>query len=88
MTFGETLEWQRCNTESINRLGRLGDKLALQLVRAYQDLYADRLNPRKQTEWMKICDDYARRELTDVTRVILQDRYGHKPPRDFKRMDS
>lgn len=88
MTFQMTMEWQRCNSEKINRLAKLGDKLALRLVTAYQALYVDQLNPEKQSEWLKICDDYCRRDLTLTTRVILQDRFGHKEPKHLKRMDS
>ena len=88
MTFGETLEWQRYNSEEITRLARLGDKLALRLIAAYRDLYVDRLNPFKQSEWMKVADDYCRRDLTPVTRVLLQDRFGHKPPKPLRRLDS
>lgn len=88
MDFNSTMEWQRVNSEKINRLARLGDKLALRLITAYRELYVDQLNPIKQTEWMKVCDDYCRRDLTLVTRVILQDRYGHKEPKQLRRMDS
>lgn len=82
------MEWQRVNADKINRLAKLGDKLAVRLVAAYRDLYADKLNPAKQSEWMKVCDDYCRRDLTNTTRRILQDRYGHKIPAALKRLDS
>lgn len=82
------MEWQRVNADKINRLAKLGDALAVRLIVAYRDLHADKLNPVKQSEWMKVCDDYCRRDLTDVTRVILQDRYGHKAPKKLKRLDS
>lgn len=88
MTFAETMEWQRCNSEKISRLAHLGDKLAMRLITAYRELYADRLNPWKQQEWMKVCDDYCRRDLTLVTRVILQDKFGHKAPKQLRRLDS
>ena len=86
MTFQETLEWQRVQSPKINRLAKLGDKLALKLITAYHELYRDRLNPFKQAEWMKICDDYCRRDLTLVTRVILQDRFGHKIPPQLRKV--
>lgn len=88
MNFHDTLEWQRVQADKISRLAKLGDKLAARLIVAYRELYADRLNPVKQAEWMKVCDDYCRRDLTIVTRVILQDRFGHKPPANLKRLDS
>ena len=88
MTFQDTMAWQRVQSDKINRLARLGDKLALRLIEAYRELYADQMNPLKQSEWMKICDDYCRRDLTIVTRVLLQDRYGHKAPQQLRRLDA
>lgn len=88
MTFFDTIQWQRVNSAHISRLAVLGDALAVKLVAAYRDLYDDKLNPHKQTEWMKICDDFCRRDLTLTTRVILQDRFGHKAPKDLRRLDS
>lgn len=88
MTFQQTMQWQRTQSHHINRLAKLGDALAIKLITAYRALYADQLNPIKQNEWMKICDDYCRRDLTITTRVILQDRFGHKAPKELKRMDS
>lgn len=88
MTFQETMEWQRTQAGKIRRLAKLGDKLAQRLVAAYFALYDDKLNPEKQTEWMAVCDDYCRRDLTIVTRVLLQDRFGHKLPYQLKRLDS
>jgi hypothetical protein len=88
MDFQSTLEWQRVNADKISRLAKFGDKLAARLIVAYRELYADQLNPLKQSEWMKICDDYCRRDLTIVTRVLLQDRYGHKAPKQLRRLDS
>lgn len=88
MTFQMTLEWQRVQSANINRLARLGDELALRLIAAYRAAYVDQLNPYLQSEWMKVCDDYCRRDLTITTRTILQDRFGHKVPKQLKRMDS
>lgn len=88
MTFQMTLEWQRVQSANINRLAKLGDELALRLIAAYRAAHADQLNPYLQSEWMKVCDDYCRRDLTLTTRKILQDRFGHKPPKQLKRMDS
>jgi hypothetical protein len=88
MTFQETMEWQRTQSLKISRLARLGDKLAGRLIAAYRDLYDDQLNPFKQQEWMKVCDDYCRRDLTLVTRVLLQDKFGHKLPYQLRRLDS
>jgi hypothetical protein len=88
MTFQETMEWQRTQSLKISRLARLGDKLAGRLIAAYRDLYDDQLNPFKQQEWMKVCDDYCRRDLTLVTRVLLQDKFGHKLPFQLRRLDS
>jgi hypothetical protein len=88
MTFKMTLEWQRVNAGHINRLAKLGDALALRLVEAYRELFADQLNPEKQSEWMKVCDDYCRRDLTTATRRILQDKYGHKIPQQLRRITS
>lgn len=88
MDFPSTLDWQRCNSEKISRLAMLGDPLANRLVAAYRALYADKLNPYLQSEWMAVCDDFCRRDLTLTTRKILQDRYGHKVPKQLKRMDS
>jgi hypothetical protein len=88
MTFQDTLAWQRTQASHINRLANLGDRLAMKLITAYRELHADQLNPVKQNEWMKIADDYCRRDLTIVTRKLLQDRLGHKPPRELRRLDS
>jgi len=88
MTFQETMDWQRVQAHHISRLAKLGDKLAARLIVAYRELHADQLNPAKQTVWMQVCDDYCRRDLTNVTRVLLQDRFGHKAPKQLKRLDS
>ena len=84
MTFKETMFWQRENAPLINRLAKLGDKLAKRLMLAYQQAYDDKLNIDKQSEWMKVADDFCRRELTLTTRRILQDRYGHKIPSVYR----
>lgn len=84
MTFQETMEWQYCNIREINRLAKLGDKLALRLIEAYKEAYGDKLNTYKQSEWMKVCDDFCRRDLMKDTRRILQDRFGHKIPSIYK----
>lgn len=78
------MEWQYCNKAEINRLAELGDKLALRLIAAYELAYRDKLNVYKQTEWMKVCDDFCRRDLMTDTRKILQDRWGHKIPSIYK----
>ncbi len=88
MTFQETLEWQRCNAHHISRLAGLGDKLAHRLIDAYCALYANQLDPRLQAEWLRVADDYCRRDLTITTRTILQDRFGHKEPKVLRRIDS
>lgn len=88
MTFQETIDWQRTQAHHIKRLADLGDRLAMKLITAYRNLYDDRLNPVKQLEWLKIADDYCRRDLTMVTRVLLGDRYGHKEPKQLRRLDS
>lgn len=88
MTFHETLSWQLTQWDKINRLADLGDALARRLVLAYHTLYAHQLDPKLQTEWMKVADDYCRRDLTITTRVILQDRFGHKAPQHLRRIDS
>lgn len=88
MTFHETLAWQGTQWDKINRLADQGDTLARKLVVAYHNLHAHQLDPKLQTEWMLIADDYCRRDLTIVTRVILADRFGHKVPHQLKRMDS
>ncbi len=80
MTFGETLEWQRCNHWDIKRLANLGDELACKLVGAYYRLYSNRMDPKAQTEWMKYCDEFSRRDLYDDQRYIMQNRFGHKLP--------
>lgn len=86
MTFQETREWQLVNSGHINRLAKLGDRLACRLILAYKEMYADPFNPWKQSEWMKVCDDYCRRDLTQTTRRILQDRFEHKVPKDLARI--
>jgi len=86
MDFLSTLEWQRSNSSHINRLAKLGDKLAKRLITAYIDLYGDQLNPTKQSEWMAICDDFCRRELLLTTRRIVQDRYGAKIPSEYRNL--
>jgi hypothetical protein len=83
-----TLAWQRENAPQINQLAKEGDKLAIRLIEAYRALYAKKFDPYLQSEWMKICDDYFRRDLTIATRRILQDRFGYKIPKDLKRVDS
>jgi hypothetical protein len=88
MTLAMTIEWQFCNSAKINRLAKLGDPLANRLITAYRALYASQLDPYLQSEWMKVCDDFCRRDLTLTTRTILQDRFGHKAPKQLKRMDS
>lgn len=88
MTFTETMEWQYVNKDKIGRLAKLGDKLALRLIQAYRALYANRTDVYLQSEWLSVADDFCRRDLTLTTRTILQNRYGHKIPRDLKRMDS
>lgn len=88
MTFSETMEWQYTQAPNINRLAKLGDKLALRLVTAYRALYANKADPYLQSEWMKVADDYCRRDLMIATRKILGDRFGHKEPKQLKRMDS
>lgn len=80
MTFNDTMAWQRTQSHHINRLAGLGDALAVKLIQAYRDLYDDKFNPAKQANWMAICDDYCRRDLTQTTKRILQDRFGHKIP--------
>jgi len=85
VTFGETLEWQRCNSWEISRLATLGDKLACNLVSAYHRLYANRLDPVAQSEWMKYCDEFSRRDLYDGERLQLQNRFGHKLPPELIR---
>lgn len=88
MTFNETMQWQAVNAPHIKRLSKFGDQLATRLITAYRVLYLDKLNPFKQQEWMLICDDYCRRDLMSTTRTILQDRFGHKAPKDLRRLDS
>lgn len=83
-----SLEWQRENSQHINNLVKQNDPLAIRLVTAYRALYAHPLDPYLESEWLKVCDDYVRRELTSTTRVILQDRFGFKPPKHLKRIDS
>jgi hypothetical protein len=88
MTFLETMQWQRDNAPHIKRLADLGDKLAIKLIESYRESYRDQLNIFKQSEWMKVADEFCRRDLTIATREILQDRYGHKIPKDLRRLDS
>lgn len=80
MTFQETMEWQRENAAYINRLAQQGDKLAKRLVEAYIAAHGSQKNEYLRSEWMKVCDDFCRRDLTLATRVLLQDRFGHKLP--------
>jgi hypothetical protein len=88
MTFNETMDWQYTQAHNIKRLAKLGDPLACRLVAAYRALYAKQTDPYLQSEWMKVCDDYCRRDLMLATRKILLDRFGHKEPKSLKRMDS
>ncbi len=88
MTFQEALSWQQTQWDKINQLADRGDTLARRLVVAYHDLHANQLDPYLQSEWMKIADDYCRRDLTIATRRILQDRFGHKVPKPLRRLDS
>jgi hypothetical protein len=88
MNFRETQEWQYVNASKINRLAKLGDSLAKRLIEAYRTLYTDKLNPYLQSEWLKICDDFCRRDLTISTRAQLAEKYGHKIPQQLRRIDS
>lgn len=88
MNMIETRDWQRENAGHIDELVKQGDKLAIRLVDAYRYLYDHQLDPQAQTVWLQVCDDFARRDLTKTTRVILQDRFGVKPPKDLRRIDS
>jgi hypothetical protein len=88
MTFQETLSWQATQWDKINRLADQGDALARRLVVAYHELFANKLDTYLQSEWMKIADDYFRRDHDIATRVILQDRLGHKAPVNLRRLNS
>ncbi len=88
MNFQQTMEWQRINAGHINRLAKLGDALAVRLIVAFKASYANQLDVYLQNEWMKVADDFCRRDLTITTRRILQDRFGVKIPQDLKRIDS
>ena len=88
MTFQETMEWQRVNAHHISRLSGLGDKLAARLIVAYRELFRDQMNPVKQSEWMKVADDYARRDLIITERRLLQDRFAHKIDVPLRRIDT
>ena len=81
MTYEETKWWLIENGAAIGRLAKQGDKLALRLIQAHHDHIRNKLNPRLQDDLIKVADDFCRRDLTVVTRVILQNRYGHKVPR-------
>lgn len=80
MTFQETMEWQRENAPYIKRLAKQGDKLAKRLIEAYIAAYGNQKDEYLRGEWMKVCDDFCRRDLTIVTRVIQENRYGKKYP--------
>lgn len=88
MNFLETREWQAVNARHIARLAGEGDKLAIRLIAADRARCAAPLDPALLTDWLKVADDYCRRDLTITTRRILQDRFGHKIPKNFKRIDS
>jgi hypothetical protein len=88
VNFTQTHEWQRVNARHIVRLAQEGDKLALRLIAADRARCAKPLDPHLITEWLKVADDYCRRDLTMTTRRILQDRYGHKIPKELRRVDS
>lgn len=88
MDAQSTLAWQRENAPQINKLAKEGDALAMRLIEAYREAYRHPLDPYLHDEWMKICDDYVRRDLTNTTRRILQDRFGYKIPKPLKRVDS
>ena len=88
MNFLETREWQAVNARHIARLAKEGDALAKRLIAADRARCANPLDPKLLTDWLKVADDYCRRDLTMVTRRILQDRFGHKIPKDLKRVDS
>lgn len=84
MTYQETKMYVIEQGPKIGYLAKQGDKLALRLVKAHWDHIHDKLNPKLQTDFMKVADDYMRRDLTLTTRVILQNRFGHKAPVDLK----
>ncbi len=88
MTFQDALDWQRFNAHHISRLSGLGDRLARRLIEAYHALHADKFNPQKQAEWHRIVEDYVRRELELASRRELQERFGHKIPKQMRRIDS
>lgn len=88
MKFQEAMAWQRANARKVRRLADLGDELASRLIVAYYALYGEQLNPKLQSEWHKIVEDYVRRDLTIAERKVLQERFGHKIPGELKRLDS
>lgn len=84
MNFLATREWQAVNARNIKRLANEGDALAKRLIAADRARCANPLNPDLLTDWLKVADDYCRRDLTTATRRILQDRFGHKIPTTLK----
>jgi len=86
MTYEETKWWLIENGPAIGRLAKQGDKLALRLIQAHYDHIRNKLDPRLQDDLVKVADDYCRRDLTITTRVILQNRYGHRIPKDLRRL--
>lgn len=78
MLLSEAMTWLRWHGESIGRLAKQGDDLAKEVMRAYLELYTDRLNVPKQNLLIKRVEEMAKRTLTETDLTDLQNRYGYK----------
>lgn len=78
MTLQDCLEWQRCNAHHIDQLAARGDKEAKKLIFTYRTLYDHKLNVHLQDEFIHVCEEFIRRDLTLTERVELQNKFGHK----------
>lgn len=78
MFLNEAMQWLRWHGESVGRLAMNGDDFAKEVIRAYQDLYKDQLNPIKQNLVISRVTEMAKRTLTETDLTDLQNRYGYK----------
>lgn len=78
MLLSEAIQWLRWHGESIGRLAKEGDDLAKEVMRAYEDVYRDRLNILKQDLLIKRVTEMAKRTLTITDLTDLQNKYGYK----------
>ena len=68
------------NAPAIGTLAKAGDKLAIAVYRAYQAWHADKLDPAKQAELLKLVNEYVVRNCTLTEIDELERKYGAPHP--------